>query len=111
MVANIGAGLAGELYGKDPAQAASLWLALSLVVNGLGGGNEIVGGIWVSLGSWAALRAGGLPRAVSYLGAVIGVAGLLTTVPALKDLGAVFGLGLIVWFVWVGGVLLHNRQS
>ena len=65
----------------------------ALCDDGLGGGNEIVGGLWVLLVSWAALRAGGLPRALNYLGLVIGVAGILTVVPALGELGAIFGLG------------------
>jgi hypothetical protein len=111
MVANIGTGVVVDLYGKDPAQAALVWLTLSFVVNGLGGGNEIVGGLWLLLVSLAGLRANGLPRALSYFGAAISVAGLLTTVPPMKELGAAFGLGLIAWFVWVGLVLLRTRQA
>lgn len=79
--------------------------------NGLGGGNEIVGGIWVLLVSWAALRGARLPRALNYLGVVIGVAGLVTIVPALEAVRAIFGLGLIVWFVWVGVVLLRSSPG
>lgn len=78
------------------------------MVIGLGGGNEIAGGLWVLLIGWAALRVGGVPRALNYLGVVIGVLGLLTVVPALEVLGAVFGLGLIVWFVWLGIVMLRS---
>ena len=111
MVANIGAGTVVDLYGKDPAQAATVWLALDFVANGLGGGNEIVGGLWVLLLSWAALRAGGLPKALNYLGVVSAVAGLVTVVPALETVGAVFGLGLIVWFVWLGIVMLRGSTS
>jgi Domain of unknown function (DUF4386) len=111
MVANISLGTVVDLYGKDPAQAASVWLALSSVEEGLGGGNEIAGGLWVLLVSWAALWARGLPRALNYLGMVIGVSGLLTVVPVLEVLGAVFGLGLIVWFVWLGIVMLRGSQK
>lgn len=110
MVANIGLGAVVDLYGKDPAQAASVWLAIDAVQNGLGGGNEIVGGIWVLLVSLAALR-GGLPRALNYLGVVIGMAGIITLVPALEMIGAIFGLGLIVWFVWLGIVMLRSNPS
>ncbi len=111
MVANIGTGVVVDLYSRDPAQAASLWLAVNSVVTGLGGGNEIVGGLWVLLVSWAALRAGGLPKLLNYFGVVVSVAGILTAVPALaalEVLGAVFGLGLIVWFVWLGIVMVHG---
>jgi hypothetical protein len=105
------AGVVAEIYGEDPAQAASVWLALSAVEEGLGGAIELPGGLWVLLLSWAALRAGGLPRALNYLGAVIGVAGILTVVPALEVLGAAFGLGFIVWFAWVGIVMLRGGPS
>jgi hypothetical protein len=114
MVANVGIGRVVDLYSIDPVQAGSTWLALDMMVLGLGGGNEIAGGLWVLLVSWAALRAGGLPRALNYLGVVAGVAGLLTVIPVLEVLGAVevlgamFGLGLIVWFVWLGTVMLRS---
>ena len=52
--------------------------------------------------SIVALRERLFARWVNYLGAVMGVAGLLTVVPALEEVGAVFGLGLIVWFTAVG---------
>ncbi|MDQ3589055.1 MAG: hypothetical protein M3392_02240 [Actinomycetota bacterium] len=84
----------------DPAQAATVWLAISSVLEELVGRIEFVGGIWILLVSWTALRAGELPRALNYLGVVIGVAGILTVVPALDVLVTVFELGLFVWFVW-----------
>jgi hypothetical protein len=111
MVANIGLGTVVDLYGEDPAQAASVWLAIESVQVGLGGGNEIVGGLWILLLSWAALRGGGLPRVLNYFGGVIGVAGIITVVPALEVLTAVFGLGSIVWFVGVGIVMLRGGPS
>lgn len=111
MVAKIGIGTVVALYGSDPAQAGSVWLAIESVQLGLGGGNEIVGGLWVLLVSWAALRAGGLPKALNYFGVVISVAALLTVIPALEVLVPVFGLGLIVWFIWLGIVMLRSSPS
>jgi hypothetical protein len=110
MVFNIGMETVIDLYGKDPAQAESVWLAVNSVSIGLGGGNEVVGALWILLLSWAALRAGGLPRALNLLGVVISVAGLLTLVPALEMMGVIFGLGSIVWFVWLGIVMLRGSQ-
>lgn len=110
MVANVGIAAVVDVAGRDPVQAGSTWLAVETVQLGLGGGNEIPGGLWVLLISWAAVQAGGLPRALSYLGMVIGVAGLATVLPALEALGFLFGLGLIVWFIWVGILLLRERQ-
>ena len=108
MIYNIGMDTVVDLYGKDPAQAATVWLAIESVFDGLGGGNEIVGTLWVLLLSWVALRAGGLPKALNYLGVAISVPGLLSAVPGLGDLGFVFGLGQIVWFVWLGLVMLRS---
>jgi hypothetical protein len=113
-VFNMGMDTVVDLYGKDPAQAATVWLAIESVSAGLGGAKgEILGGIWVLLASWAALRAGGLPRALNYLGVVIGVAGILSAVPALGELGLgiIFALGQIVWFVWLGIVMLRGSPS
>ncbi|MCL4302556.1 MAG: DUF4386 family protein [Anaerolineae bacterium] len=112
MIFNIGMGVVIELYGADPAQAATVWLAIDSVIEGLGGGVEILGGLWLLLLSWAALRVGELPKALNYLGVAIGVAGILSTVPALGELGGlVFGLGQIVWFVWVGVILVRRSPS
>ncbi len=101
-----------DLYGKDPAQAATVWLAIDSVLGGLGGSTEILGGIWILLLSWAALRGGGLPRALNYLGVLIGVAGIISVVPALAELFIyIFALGQIVWFVWLGIVMLRSSTS
>ena len=100
-----------NLYGQNPAQAATVWLAIDSVFDGLGGGVEIVGGLWILLVSWAALRAGELPKALNYLGVVIGVVGILTVVPGLEVLQDVFGLTQIVWFVWLGIVMLRSSSS
>ncbi len=110
MVHNVGLVAVVDLYGQDPAQAAMVWLAIDSVTLGLGGQAEIVGGLWTLLVSWAALRAGRLPRALNYLGMVIGVVGILSAVPGLTMLNGIFGLSQIVWFVWLG-VLLLRRNS
>jgi hypothetical protein len=100
------------LYGTNPDQAGTVWLAIDSVFGGLGGTTEVLGGIWVLLISWAALRAGGLPRVLNYLGVAIGVAGIVSIVPALAELFIyIFALGQIVWFVWLGIVMLRGRTS
>ena len=103
-------GVVAALYGADPAQAVTAWTALESVEVGITSGNELVGSLWVLLLSVAALRTGQLNRALNYLGMVLGVAGMLTIVPALYDsLVMIFGPGMIVWSVWVGIVLLRQK--
>lgn len=112
MVFNAGIAPVVALYDQDPAQAASVWLGIETVSNGLSSGNgEILGGLWTLLVSWAGLRAGGLPKVLNYLGLVVGAVGLLSAAPVLKDLMAIFGMSQIVWFVWLGIVLLRRSPS
>ena len=59
----------------DPSHAATVWLAISSVLEEWVGGVEIVGGIWILLVTWGALRAGRHPRALNYLGVVVGGGG------------------------------------
>ena len=101
-----------DLYGKDPAQAATVWLAIDSVFGGLGGSNEVVGALWTLLVSWAALRSGGLPKALNYLGVVVGVAGLISIVPAIATLTIfIFAFGGIVWFIWLGIAMLRDSST
>jgi hypothetical protein len=109
MIFNAGMAAVVGLHGTSPVQAVAAWQAIEPVAQGLGGsGGELLGGLWVLLVSVAALRTGGLPRVLNWLGVAIGAAGLLSVVPALKDVGIGFGLLQIVWFVWLGIVMLRT---
>ncbi|MAS33660.1 MAG: hypothetical protein CL610_06625 [Anaerolineaceae bacterium] len=109
MVANVGAAAVIDLYANDPTQAGTVWMAIDSVGKGMGGGNEIVGGLWLLLGSWVALR-GALPKSLSLAGILVGAAGIVTLVPMLADVGAIFGLGMIAWYIWAGIVLLRSTN-
>jgi hypothetical protein len=64
-----------------------------------------------SAGNLGALLAGRLLRTLNYLGVAVGVAGVLTVVPALEVLGIGFRLGEIVWGVWLGIVMFRGSRS
>lgn len=109
MVANVGLGEVATLYASDPDKAIDLWNIVSTIENGLGGGNEIAGGVWIVCLGLAGLASAALPRFLNYFSLIIGVAGLATVIPGLSEIGgAIFGLGFIAWFIWVGVVLLRD---
>ncbi len=70
----------------------------------------MVGGLWGLLATWVSMLTGRLPKALNYLRVMIGLAGILTVVPALKVLGMGFRLGEMVWGAWLGTVLMRGSQ-
>lgn len=54
MIANVAVERAAALFAEDPVAAADLWAVLHAVELGLGGGNEIAGGVWILCVSIAA---------------------------------------------------------
>jgi hypothetical protein len=111
MVANVALERAAHLYPTYPVGAADLWMTLHAVELGLGGGNEIAGGVWIGCVSLGGLAGGSLARPVTYLGLLTGLAGLATVIPALGDTaGAIFGLGAIAWFLAIGALLVTARR-
>jgi hypothetical protein len=41
----------------------------------------------------------------------VGTVGIITIIPALNVLTGVFGLGQIIWFIWLGIAILRNNPS
>lgn len=97
-----------KLATTDPERALTLWTTAAAVIEGVGGGNELVGGLWVALLSAVAWRFGGLSRALAGFGLFVGACGVLTIIP-LDALTEVFGLSQIVWFSWLGISLLRRH--
>ena len=61
--------------------------------------------------SVAGLRDRTIGRGLGVLSILIGAAGVAMLVPALAEATtSLFGLGFIVWFVWMGVVLLRSRS-
>jgi hypothetical protein len=111
-VSNFGMTAVTDLYVKDPIQASTVWMAIDSVANGLGSAcGEILGGTWMIFVSLAALQSKGLFRALNYLGILVGVAGIFSAIPALFGvLGIIFGLGKMIWSLWLGIIMLRKNQ-
>jgi hypothetical protein len=103
-----------SLFAKDASLASTAWTILEAMENGIISGNELVGSLWVSLISIAALRKGGLPKALNILGATLGVLGIFTLAPNLADfmwVAFTFGMGMVVWSIWLGFILLREKPA
>jgi len=110
MLANIGLSHAINLMDSSADKAFDMWRMISVLIESLGGGNELVGGLWVLLISIAALKAKELPRALNYLGVIVGVAGIATTYPE-EIFTEIFGITQIVWFIWLGISFLRESNA
>lgn len=100
-----------KLLARDPLQAQALYHANNMLSHALGGGIELVGGLWCLLFSLAGLAQRILSKALHRLGILVGCLGILTvlhTLPYLKD---AFGLLQMIWFIWLGVALWRMQNS
>lgn len=111
MIANVAVERAAHLYPTDPGRAADLWDILHHIELGLGGGNEIAGGVWIGCVSFAGLISRSLPKITVGLGLLTGGGGLLTMISAIGDMaGALFGLGATAWFIAIALTIFFNSD-
>lgn len=110
MISTIGLAHAIDLMDASPQKALDMWTTVSVITESIGGGNELVGGLWVLLISVAANQEGWLPRILNYLGYFVGIAGIATIYPD-ELFAEIFGVSQIVWFVWLGIYLLTQKDA
>jgi hypothetical protein len=101
-----------DLYGQDHAQAITAYAAFSAVTAGLEESSRFAAGCFLILAGWAALRARDLPRLLAYFGILVGVDQLLEVFvrPLAPVFGLAAGIGLIIWSVWLGVLLVRSRS-
>lgn len=110
MISNIGLDHAIGLAEKSPEKALEMWSTVSVITESLGGGNELVGGLWVLLVSVAAINVSCFTRALNWLGVFVGLAGIATVYP--HDIFTeIFGVSQIIWFFWLGVCLLSQKSA
>lgn len=110
MIANIGLSSVIEIGIEEPQKAISIWTSVGIVSEGLGGGNEIVGGVWVLLLSIAALKCSFFSKPLNYLGFLVALVGILTILPfdLFKE---IFGISQLVWFIWIGISMISKPHT
>ena len=112
MVFNHGMVTVVALAHTNPQQAAVMWQAIESVSDGLSvGTGETLGGLWMLIVCWIALRGRVLSRPLTWFGVATGLVGLASTVPALFAGSIAFGLLQIVWFAWLGIELLVPKAA
>ena len=109
MISNIGLAATLNVSPENPERALQMWNTISVLVESLGGGNELMGGLWVLLLSIAAVKAKEFPLNLNYLGMFVGVAGISTIYPA-EILTEIFGVTQILWFFWLGIVMIQDSS-
>lgn len=110
MISNIGLAHAIGMMDASPEKAFDVWTIVSLITESLGGGNELVGGLWVLLVSITALQARIFSRVLNYLGLLVGVVGIATVYPD-EIFTELFGVSQIIWFIWLGISLLSPAHA
>lgn len=109
MISNIGLQSSLSLMTDSAERAFDTWIMVSLLTESLGGGNELVGGLWVLLTSLGALKGKVFSKTLNYLGLVVGIAGIATIYPA-DILTEVFGITQIIWFFFLGVSLIRQKK-
>jgi hypothetical protein len=107
MIANIGLNSVIAIGIKEPENAMLVWSSVNIISEGLGGGNEIVGGIWVLLLSIIALKGQIFSKPLIFLGIFVGIAGIITIYP-LEIFTEIFGISQIIWFLWIGIFMIRK---
>ena len=106
MIAVIGINTMVKLHTTGSPYAETLFYVYSTITNSLGGGIELVGGLWVFLLSVVGLRFNQFSKSLNFLGLIVGTLGILTLYQGIPEFKDAFGLSQIIWFAWMGVVLL-----
>lgn len=108
-----------RIFEQDPEQALIINRTISIVVNALGGGIELVGAVWVLAISFVGLKHRIFGAVLHYWGILVGISGTLTLLSGLSFLAthpffeattAIFGLGQILWFLGLGILMIRDRS-
>jgi hypothetical protein len=87
------------MNGTPVSELISAWQAIDIVSNALGGGNELIGGIFTGLVSLTLYKARSSSLATSLLGVLVFAGGVISALPYLADIGiGVFVISQILWF-------------
>lgn len=100
-----------KIYKYNSELAVEIWISGSLVHESIGGGNELVGAIWLGLISYIYPKGKGLSMATKRFGYVVAFLGLCTLFDPYETFSSLFGVGLILWFLLLYTVVPTSFQT
>ena len=100
--------LIATLNASNPAAAEAIYYARILLIESLGGGIEFIGGVWMLILGIVSWRHGLFSKFLSMFTLVKAAIGLLTLFCADSILRDLFGITGIIWFIWMGVVLIKK---
>lgn len=109
-VYTVGMTTAQSVAPSDSAQAIMLVDVTRMISDALGGGSELIGGLWVLAMSSYALWNSWAMRALHIGGMIVGISGVLSHIPGLEIFQMVFGLTQIIWFIGLS-VFFFSKKS
>jgi hypothetical protein len=87
------------MSGTTAIDLASSWQTIDIISNALGGGNELIGGLFTGLLSLAMYKTHFSSKTTSILGLIVFVGGIISALPYLVDIGiGIFVISQIIWF-------------
>lgn len=98
------------LIDLDQVQAEALYHSSSLMIYTLGGGIELVAGVWVLLLSLSGLAKQRFSWGLNVLGVLVGLLGISTLMHQAPYLKEAFGLLQLIWFIGLGWALLSGKS-
>jgi Domain of unknown function (DUF4386) len=100
-----------SLNDNDPAQAQTLKKTIETITMSIDYSDRFLGCLWVGLVSFAGFKTGALPKALNIFGITIGTLGLVgTAITSLTAIGYAFGMGVMVWWFFLGVFMLRKTS-
>jgi uncharacterized Tic20 family protein len=85
--------------------------SIQIVQDALGGGVDLLGGIWVLCIGLMGLRSDTFHKYFNLYSLLLGAVGILNVLPFFYSLGGVFGMLQITWFIWLGSLMWRNLRN
>jgi hypothetical protein len=99
-----------SLNDKDPVQAEALKRTIETLTISIDHSDKFLGCLWVGLVSMAALKTGAFSRILNIFGIIISISGLVgTVIPELIAISYAFGIGAIIWWIFLGVFMLRKK--